>query len=84
MFDVLLLCRFVAAAEEEKDHLTNPGEIDPVSRSPINPQLIYPTVQRPVIAEVAEREAVNPGLNPCSRLPILQDRQPINERPFVT
>jgi hypothetical protein len=37
-----------------------------------------------VIAKVAEREAVNPGLNPYSRLPILQGLQPINERPFVT
>jgi hypothetical protein len=83
MFYVPLLCRLVAPAQEEKNRTARPGEINPVSRSPVNPQLKYPTLQGPVIAKVAEREAVNPGLNPCSRLPILQGRQPINERPSV-
>ena len=78
-----MLCRLVAAAEQEKDYLACSSEIDPVSRSPINSKFIYATIQRPVIAEVPEREPVDTGLDSRPRLPVLQFLQPVYERPFL-
>src|ERR1039458_9115398 len=79
-FDVLLL-RFLASPEQEdNDHLAKPGKIDPITRPPIYRQFHHAFAYRLDIAEISDRNAGKPRLNPRACLLVSQALQPLNER----
>ena len=66
--------------QEENYHLTKPGAIHPISRSPIDPKFYHSAINRLAISEVTKGESVqtNPNLRTC--LLVLQVLQPFSER----
>jgi hypothetical protein len=76
-----LLGGLVSAAKQEKDDVTRLCKINPVTGAPSYTQFGYATIQRPVIAGIAEREAVDACTDSRPCLPILQRVQPFGKWP---
>src|SRR6187549_2513821 len=83
MLDVLLLRPFVPCAQEENDRLTDPGEINPVSRSPVDSQFQHPFARCFDVSEIAGGDPCQPCGDPRSGLPVGEPRQPLDEWPLA-
>lgn len=59
--------------------MSNSGEINPVSGSPVDPQLHDPFAYRLNVSKVADRNPRKPGFDPRAGLPVFQTLQPVNE-----
>lgn len=70
---------FVPSAQEENDHPTDPSEVNPVSRSPINPKLHDTAADGFDIPEVSYCNPCEARFNSSARLPIAETRQPLGE-----
>jgi len=70
-------------AKEKDDHLAEPGEIDPVSRPPVDPQFQHAFARRLDISEVAGGNSCQPRFDSRTGLPVVQPRQPLNEWPLA-
>jgi len=81
--DVLFLGRLVPAAEQDQERESYPGEIHTISRPPIDSELDNAASDRLVVAEVAERDSSEPGLNPRARLSVGERLDPLCFRPPV-
>lgn len=75
-----MLRAFVPSAQEEHDDASKPGEINPVSRTPIDPKLHHSGAYGLDIAEIACRDTREPRLNPAARLSVRESLQPIGKR----
>ena len=53
MFDIALLCGFVAAREQQINHLCTPGEISPVTWPNVNAHFRYAFANWPTVTEIA-------------------------------
>jgi hypothetical protein len=73
--------RALVAASQQDDQCRAPlDEIDPIAGPVIDPELRYAFTDRPDITWVAERQSINPYLNPRSRSPVPQCLKPDCER----
>ena len=70
----------VSPTQEENYHLTEPGAIHPISRSPIDPKFYHSATNRLAISEVTKGEPVEMNPNPRSCLLVSQILQPLRER----
>ena len=59
--------------------MSEPGEIDAVSRPPIDPELQHAFAHRPGVAEVANCDAGHARFDPRAGLPVLQALQPFDK-----
>ena len=78
-----MLGPLVSSTKEKNHDLSEPGEVNAISRSPIDPELHHAFAHRLYVAEVADRHARKSCLDARSRLPILQVEQPFDERPLA-
>ena len=74
-----MLRLFVAAAEQDDNSLASPGEIDPVSRTIVDPHFTDAFADWHDIARIAERQAIDSDLYPRPRVDVPQFAQPFQE-----
>ena len=77
--DVLLLARFIAAAQQEHQGLVPDRVIDVIALGHVDPQLADPLAHAPVVAEIAFLNTVNANSNPRLRLAVPQCSHPAAE-----
>ena len=79
--DVPSLRRLVSTAEQDHQLESAPGEIHPVARPEINPQLEHASTNGFLIAEVAKRQTLDPAGNHRTAFDITQVFQLFGEYP---
>ena len=77
--DVLLLARFIAAAQQKHDGLVPDRLIDPIALGHVDPQLADPLAHAPVVAEITVCNPVQAHRNPRLGLAVPQGSQPAAE-----
>jgi hypothetical protein len=65
--------------KEENHHLSEPGEIDAVSRPPVDPELQHAFAHRPGVAKVANCDAGDARLDARARRSLFQALQPFDQ-----
>lgn len=75
-FDVTVLRGLIAPAEQDYQHLVALSVVNPVAGANIDFQLINSAGQHAVLPRIAFEEPVNPRMNACTTLDILEPLQP--------
>src|SRR6266511_681670 len=77
--DVLILCPFVSAGEQDDKRFAAAEEIHTIAGTVVDPHLRYAAAHRLHVARVADLQPIDARLNACPRSIVTQPRQPAHE-----
>src|SRR3990172_11912250 len=77
-FDIFLLRRFVTSGQQNNDHSTAIGVVDPVPRAEIDLEFANAVGQRSMLAWIAIYQAIHTDLDSRASSPILERVDPVS------